>query len=154
MRSGSHRHYHTSTSVWWHQELHCNYYAGLAGELAPPDTGTLWPQQIFWIMLPLWYIPKHSVNTDEKWGGWAETSHFFNCYKLVLSLSKLRGFYWTLSVFPHCLWRTGLMTHQLCIWRHFLVFAVVSLELFVGHELQSSVRRAKKTRNITLCRQD
>lgn len=65
--------YHTSMSIWWHQERHCIYCAGLAGELAPPDTGKLWPQQISLTVLPLWYIPVRSVHTENQmeweWGG-------------------------------------------------------------------------------------
>lgn len=45
------------------------------------------------------------------------------------------------------------MTHQFCIRGHVLVSVVVSLELLIGHELQSSVRCAKKTRNKTLATQ-
>lgn len=54
------------------------------------------------------------------------------------------------SMFPHCPRLVEVVTHQLRIWRHLLVFVVVSLELFVGHELQSSVRSAKQTRNVSL----
>lgn len=45
------------------------------------------------------------------------------------------------------------MTHQFCIRGHVLVSVVVSLELLIGHELQSSVRCAEKTRNKTLATQ-
>ena len=46
----------------------------------------------------------------------------------------------------------GLLTHQLLLWRHVLVFGVVSLQLFIGHELECSMRRPKQSRNVPLKR--
>lgn len=85
-------------------------------------------------------------------------SHVFNCSLSAVGLvllkwkvtSPIPEFYFTPSMFLLGLWLLRPLTHQLCIWRHFLVFVVISLELLVGHELQRSMWSAKQARNVTL----
>jgi hypothetical protein len=45
-----------------------------------------------------------------------------------------------------------LLTHQLLLWSHVLVFGVVSLQLFIGHKLECSMRRPKQSRDVPLKR--
>lgn len=68
--------------------------------------GMLWPQRIFWIMLPLWYIPLHSVHANrqmdrgewgsKKWEGqWRKADESLLQLLLIhcgLSLIKVKSY--------------------------------------------------------------
>lgn len=135
----------TSTSVWRRRAPRCRCCAGLAGELAPPGRGRSWPRQRSSTVPPSWCTPTRSVDK----GGHVKTDESHcqlvdvrNCGVRLQQIERWEGL-------PKVAVR-GLMTHQLWIWRHFLVLAVVSLQLLVGHELQSSVRGAEQTGNVAL----